>query len=146
MRSIARTLPRTVTRALAVSLAVCLAVPALAQVGEAQPAPADAPTAPTAPPVFEPQLVRLMEVLGSVEVLRGVCGGETGEWRQRAQALIDAEGESDALRRRMIAGYNRGNRAFAAYRTCTASAVFAIERYMDEGETLSRDLIVRYGE
>ena len=98
------------------------------------------------PPAFEPQLVRLMEILGSVEILRGVCGGETGEWRARAAALIEAEGEEGELRRRMIAGYNRGNRAFAAYRGCTASAVYAIERFMDEGEALSRDLLVRYGE
>ena len=133
---------RAIKPAFAALLVALLAMPSPAQEGEPEPAP----SVPSAPPAFEPQLVRLMEVLGSVEVLRGVCGGETGEWRQRAQALIDAEGESDALRRRMIAGYNRGNRAFAAYRTCTASAVFAIERYMDEGEALSRDLIVRYGE
>ena len=98
------------------------------------------------PPAFEPQLVRLMEILGAVEVLRGVCGKETGEWRARAEALLDAEADSNGMRRRMIAGYNRGNRAFAAYRACTASAVYAIERYMKEGEDVSRELLVRYGE
>lgn len=131
-------------RIAAAALATILALPTLAQEGSPESPTAVLPPAP--PPAFEPQLVRLMEILGSVEVLRGVCGGETGQWRDRAQALIEAEADSDALRRRMIAGYNRGNRALAAYRTCTTSAVFAIERYMDEGEALSRDLLVRYGE
>ena len=121
-----------------------LALPAAAQEGEPE-TPAIA--RPAEPPAFEPQLVRLVEILGSLEVLRGLCGDETGEWRARAQAVIAAEGEEDArLRRRMIAAYNRGNRALAAYRGCTPSAVFAIERYMVEGERLTRDVLVRYGE
>ena len=128
--------------------AAILSLPAAAQEGAPQ-APAQAPAIvrPAEPPAFEPQLVRLVEILGSLEVLRGLCGDETGQWRARAQAVIAAEGKEDArLRRRMIAAYNRGNRALSAYRGCTPSAVFAIERYMVEGERLTRDVLVRYGE
>ena len=105
-----------------------------------------APVAPAQPPAFEPQLVRLVEIIGSLEALRGLCGTETGEWRARAEALIEAEGDDERLRRRLIAAYNRGNRALGAYRTCTPSAVFAIDRYMVEGERIARDVLVRYGE
>ena len=143
---------RLLTLLLAAGLVAPLAVPALAQ--EGTPGDGDAPTEdpagalpPAPPPAFEPQLVRLMEVLGSIEVLRGLCGNETGEWRQRASAIIEAEGSvSEPFRRRMIAAYNRGNRAFGAYTACTPSAIYAIERYMDEGETIARDVLVRYGD
>ena len=138
MKSILATKP-----AAAALLVALLATPSVAQEGE----PELAPSVPSAPPAFEPQLVRLMEVLGSIEVLRGLCGNETGEWRQRASAIIEAEGSvSEPFRRRMIAAYNRGNRAFGAYTACTPSAIYAIERYMDEGETIARDVLVRYGD
>ena len=147
--------------ALAVSLP--LGLPAHAQEGEPDTAPETAPDAasgtapgvapgapaivrPAEPAAFEPQLVRLVEILGSLEVLRGLCGSETGQWRARAEAIIAAEGEDEPLRRRLVAAYNRGNRALAAYRACTPSAVFAIDRYMVEGERLTRDVLVRYGE
>lgn len=151
--------PRALLLALALAAPV-LAAPALAQeepaategaeppadaATEAPAAPA-APVAPGEPAVFEPQLVRLVEILGSLEVLRGLCGGETGDWRQRAQAVIKAEGGDERLRRRLVAAYNRGNRALAAYRSCTPSAVFAIDGYMREGERIARDVLVRYGE
>lgn len=136
-------------RLLALALALALASPALAQEAPeapAEPPPVVAPDAPSEPAAFEPQLVRLVEILGSLEVLRGLCGEETGDWRQRAQAVIEAEGGDERLRRRLVAAYNRGNRALAAYRNCTPSAVFAIDRYMREGERIARDVLVRYGE
>lgn len=131
-------------------LLLCLALvsPTFAQEEPAEPETPEAPaiTAPSEPAAFEPQLVRLVEILGSLEVLRGLCGEETGDWRQRAQAVIDAEGGDRRLRRRLVAAYNRGNRALTAYSTCTPSAVFAIDGYMREGERISRDVLVRYGE
>ena len=33
----------------------------------------------------------------------------------------------------------------AVYRTCTLAATEAIDRYMDEGAKLARDVIARYG-
>ena len=144
------------TRALplALILGLSLAVPATAQEAQTEPSPDPssepaepaAPSVPAEPPAFEGQLVRLVEIIGSLEVLRDLCGAESGQWRARAQALIEAEGEDPRLRRRLIAAYNRGNRELGAYRTCTPSAVFAVDRYMREGERIARDVLVRYGE
>ena len=138
------------SRALPIAIAFLIAFlgsPVAAQVDPQGEAPPPEATVSPGPAAFEPQLLRLVEILGSLEVLRGLCGNETGDWRARAEAIIDAEGEEDAtLRRRMIASYNRGNRALVAYRTCTPSAVFAIDRYMKEGERIARDVLVRYGE
>ena len=98
-------------------------------------------------PAFEPKLTRLLEVMGSVQFLRQLCApGEEDVWRERAVELIDAEGDTDTRRERLTASFNRGYRAFSTYTTCTEAAVFAIDGYMREGETLTREILVRYGE
>jgi uncharacterized protein (TIGR02301 family) len=84
---------------------------------------------------FEGDLVRLSEILGSLQ-----------DWRQRMEALLEAEHPDEARRARLTASFNRGYRGFeTTYATCTASALAAIARYMEEGEALSRDTATRYG-
>ncbi|HJW78525.1 MAG TPA: TIGR02301 family protein, partial [Beijerinckiaceae bacterium] len=47
---------------------------------------------------------------------------------------------------RLAGAYNRGYRGFAiTFRICTASAAEATERYLKEGETLSRGIAGRFG-
>ena len=132
-----------------IALAIAVAAPCLAHAQE----PVEPPTAPdtegpsrfsTAP--YEPQLLRLLEVLGSVQFLRQLCGEDDGEWRDRAGTIILAEGDTDSRRKRMNAAFNRGYRAFDGYTSCTKAAVYAIDGYMREGEELSRNILLRYGE
>jgi len=100
------------------------------------------------PPPYEARLLRLAEILGSIQYLRNLCNseGETG-WRDSMQALLDSETAGEAGRREQLtAGYNRGFRAFASvYTTCTASALVAEERYRREGATLIAEIVARYG-
>ena len=100
------------------------------------------------PPPYEARLLRLAEILGSVQYLRNLCGSEeeTG-WRDSMQALLNSETAGEANRRaQLTAGYNRGFRAFAAvYTTCTEAAVVAEERYRNEGATLVAEIVSRYG-
>jgi uncharacterized protein (TIGR02301 family) len=100
------------------------------------------------PPPYEARLLRLAEIIGSIQYLRNLCNseGENG-WRESMQALLDSEtvGEPDR-REQLTAGYNRGFRAFASvYTTCTASALVAEERYRHEGATLIAEIVARYG-
>ena len=100
------------------------------------------------PPPYEARLLRLAEILGSVQYLRNLCNTEeeTG-WRENMQALLNSETAGEAHRREQLtAGYNRGFRAFAAvYTTCTDAAVVAEERYRHEGATLVAEIVSRYG-
>jgi len=116
-----------------------LAAAAALSIGLAAPAAAvDAP--------FEPQMMRLAEVLGSLHYLRNLCGEKGDTWRLQMEKLIASE-NPDALRKsRFVASFNRGYRSFdGVYVNCTASATTAIARYMKEGETLSREIAIRYG-
>lgn len=95
---------------------------------------------------YEKPLLRLAEVLGSIHYLRNLCGEAGQEWRERMEALLEAEAPPPARRARMVASFNHGYRSFeASYAVCTESARAAIRRYMKEGAELSSDIAARYG-
>jgi len=118
---------------------------------EAKPAPAagaQAPTPPTAAPErlppYEPQLLRLAEVLGALAYLRDLCGGGDGaKFRSAMKALQDA----DESQRDLLAGaYNRGFEGYRlSYRACNAAAGEVIARFLTETARLSAELAGRYG-
>lgn len=117
-------------------LAICLAVSSVVSTRPAL--GAESP--------FEPGLMRLAEVLGSLHFLRNLCGEKGDQWRVEMQKLLDSENPDAERRARFIASFNRGYRSFGGtYTQCTPSATEAISRYMKEGETLSRDIASRYG-
>ncbi len=95
---------------------------------------------------FDPGLMRLAEILGSLHFLRNLCGEPGDGWREQMEKLLEAENPDAARRAQFIASFNRGYRSFeATYSSCTASATEAIKRYTAEGETLTRDIAARYG-
>jgi uncharacterized protein (TIGR02301 family) len=95
---------------------------------------------------FDPGLMRLAEVLGSLHFLRNLCGEGGNQWREQMEKLLEAESPDPERRARFISGFNRGYRSFeGTYSSCTASATEAIGRYMKEGEALSRDITARFG-
>jgi uncharacterized protein (TIGR02301 family) len=136
------------------TLAALAAMPAAAQEAAPDPAPTDTAPTDTAPatpnpnePAYDPQLLRLSEILGSVHYLRRLCGANEGNvWRDEMQALIDAENPDADRRARLIDRFNRGYQGFrSVYRTCTPAATVAIGRYMEEGAKIARDITARYG-
>jgi uncharacterized protein (TIGR02301 family) len=94
---------------------------------------------------FEPGLMRLAEILGSLHFLRNLCGEKGDQWRAEMEKLLASENPDPERRARLVASFNRGYRSFSGYTRCTPSATEAISRYMKEGETLSRDIASRYG-
>lgn len=95
---------------------------------------------------YEGKMLRIAEVLGSLHYLRNLCGETSSEWRDRMDAIIAAENPGEAERLRLVSSFNHGYRAFSEnYVRCTPSALAAIDRYMKEGESLSNEIISRYG-
>lgn len=97
---------------------------------------------------YDRDLLRLAEILGSLQHLRMLCGANEGQlWRDQMQALLDAEIPPGDRRNRMVASFNRGFRGFAqTHRTCTPAATLAIQRYLDEGSRIARDVTARYAD
>ncbi|MFO1183188.1 MAG: TIGR02301 family protein [Bauldia sp.] len=97
-------------------------------------------------PAYEPQLLRLAEVLGGLAFLRPLCGSPDAQRiRTEMTTLLDAEQPTPARRARLIDRFNLGYQGFAAvYRVCTPAAALEAERYRREGAELARDLTTRF--
>ncbi|MCB1498112.1 MAG: TIGR02301 family protein [Bauldia sp.] len=119
-----------------------LAAAANAEETEEPAAPEPAVTTP-----YDESLLRLSEILGAIHYMRHLCNSdEGGLWRDQMQALLDSDQASPARRARFVDSFNRGYESFkAVYRSCTPAATLAIDRYMDEGARIARDVVVRYG-
>lgn len=109
----------------------------------------DPPPAPRVepPPPYEPQLLRLAEIMGALAWLRDLCGQKDGDaWRARMTSLIEAEATTEARKERLAGAWNKGFRGFeATYRVCTPNAELVISRYLDEGQRIARDVASRFG-
>ena len=112
----------------------------------AQPPPVATPATPPDNRPYDPQLLRLAELLGALTTLRQVCGaGDAEAWRGRMQALIDAEGTPASRKDRLAGAYNRGLQGYGlTYRTCTPNARLVISRFLDESSRLAREIADRY--
>ncbi len=125
------------------------AVPAAAQTSRAPPAAPPVAAAPPAdaPAPYEPQLLRLAEIMGSLAYLRDLCGDKDGDrYRARIGALMDSEAAGGARKDRLAGAFNRGFRVFeTTYRACTPNAQTVIARYLDEGERIALDVSNRFG-
>ena len=95
---------------------------------------------------LEESLSRLSEIMGALHYLRGICQASEGNrWRTEMKALLEAEGNNADRKARMLASFNRGYSSYqATYRTCTPAAEVAVNRYLDEGVKLARDVTARY--
>lgn len=124
----------------------------LLQISAAQENPA-VPTVEVTPQVedvvapYDEKLLRIAEVLGSIHVLRDLCGAKEGnKWRDVMSQLIASEEPAPRRKARMIARFNRGYNAFnQTYSNCTPSALTAAERYRVEAIKLSEQISSRYG-
>lgn len=115
------------------------------------PKPSDAPAAEGPPPVYEPQLERLSEIMGALAYLQTICaapgvqGAEETPWRERMENLMSAENAGPNRRERLAGAYNRGLQGYRySYRTCTPNAELARRRYLDEGARLAHDIAAKY--
>lgn len=108
-----------------------------------------APSAPVPeplPPPYEPQLMRLAEIMGTLAFMRELCGDKDGaEWNGRMKALMDTEAKTDARRERLAGAYNRGFRGYEViYRVCTPAAQLVITRLIAEGGRLAHEISYRF--
>lgn len=109
--------------------------------------PAHAAAAPADGPPYDEQILRLAEIMGALHHLRPLCGADEGQmWRDKMNALIQAEEPAPDRRKRIIERFNRSYRALSeVYRTCTPAARAIVDQYLREGAKLSRDVVSRYG-
>jgi uncharacterized protein (TIGR02301 family) len=98
-------------------------------------------------PPYDPELLRLAEILGALTYLDGLCTANSPrDWRAKMQALIEAEAKTNLRRERLAGSYNRGLRDYErTYRSCTPNAQVAIGRFLAEGSRIAHEVVNRYG-
>jgi uncharacterized protein (TIGR02301 family) len=116
----------------------------------AKPAPnAKAAPAPDAepPPPYDPEILRLAEILGALTYLDALCASNPqGDWRAKMQALLDAEAKTAARKERLAGSYNRGFHDYErTYHLCTPNAQAIIGRFLAEGAGIAHEVVNRYG-
>ena len=139
----------TRARILAAALATAIAGSASAEQAAPKPAPPAEPTTPAveAPPPYEPQLLRLAELMGALAYLRDLCGAHDADaYRAKMASLLEVEARSEARKEGLAGAYNRGFGEYGLfYRACTPAAKEVIARYLDEAAKISADVANRYG-
>ena len=105
------------------------------------------PAPPDQPAPYEPQMLRLAEVLGVLSYLRDLCeAGDADQWRAQMTALLQEEGLNLKRKERLAGAFNQGFQGYeVSYRSCTPNARLVMSRAMSEGERLTRDLASRFG-
>jgi uncharacterized protein (TIGR02301 family) len=109
---------------------------------KATPAPDTEP-----PPPYDPEILRLAEILGALTYLDTLCGSNPpGDWRAKMQLLLDAEAKTAARKQRLAGSYNRGLHDYArTYHLCTPNAQAIITRFLAEGAGIAHEVVNRYG-
>lgn len=134
--------------ALATLSSGAFAAPPAAKAAAPTPAPTEqAPPTPAAPPPYEPQLLRMAEVIGTLSYLRDLCGdGDGATFRAKFANLLETEGNTPSRRETLAGAFNRGLRDYElTYRTCTPAAREIIAHFLDEAARIARDVANRYG-
>ncbi|MCC2095928.1 MAG: TIGR02301 family protein, partial [Hyphomicrobiales bacterium] len=106
-----------------------------------------APAQKWLPPPYEPQLLRLSELMGALDFLERLCKtSDQSKWRGNMQQLMQIESRNPLQKARLAGAFNAGYRGYALnYRTCTDNARLVISRHLIEGEKIARDVASRYG-
>ena len=108
--------------------------------------PAPAPQAEPPPP-YDPEILRLAEILGALTYLDALCASNPpGDWRAKMQALLEAEAKTAARKQRLAGSYNRGFHDYErTYHMCTPNAQAIIGRFLAEGAGTAHEVVNRYG-
>ena len=108
--------------------------------------PAPAPQAEPPPP-YDPEILRLAEILGALTYLDALCASNPpGDWRAKMQALLEAEAKTAARKQRLAGSYNRGFHDYErTYQLCTPNAQAIIGRFLAEGGKIAHEVVNRYG-
>ena len=116
----------------------------------AKPAPdAKAALAPEAEPPrpYDPEILRLAEILGALTYLDALCtSNPQADWRAKMQALLEADAKTAARKERLAGSYNRGFHDYQrTYHLCTPNAQAIIGRFLAEGAGIAHEVVNRYG-
>lgn len=98
-------------------------------------------------PLYQDEMSRLVQIMGSLYFLELLCGAPTADWRAEAAALIASDAPDPDREQRLNGAFNAGYTDYARlYRLCTPAAGEARLRLVDEAEKAAADIHSRFAE
>ena len=98
-------------------------------------------------PLYEPQMERLSEIMGSLYFLSPLCAPGGTDWRVQMSELIATDNPDDDRRQRLTGAFNTGYQDYGrVYRECTPSAREAMTRLLVEAEKTARDIHAHFAQ
>ena len=98
-------------------------------------------------PLYQGEMSRLLEIMGSLYFLEPLCGQATTDWRKQAAELVALDAPDADREQRLYGAFNSGYDSYARlYRHCTLAARAAMLRLFDEAETKAKDIHSRFAE
>ena len=98
-------------------------------------------------PLYQRQMERLAEIMGSLYFLQPLCNAGTEDWRAQMAELITLDDPDEDRRQRLAGAFNGGYTAYSRFhRACTPAAREALTRLLVEAERTARDIHTRFAE
>lgn len=98
-------------------------------------------------PLYQRQMERLAEIMGSLYFLQPLCTPQPTDWRAQMNDLITLDQPDEDRRQRLAGAFNGGYTAFARFhRACTPAAKEALVRLLTEAEKTAREIHTRFAE
>ena len=98
-------------------------------------------------PVYQEDMRRLVEIMGSLYFLEPLCGAENADWRAEAAELIVLDSPDPDREQRLYGAFNTGYQSYSRlYRFCTLAAREAMIRLFDEAQNTAEGIRTRYAE
>lgn len=98
-------------------------------------------------PLYQRQMERLAEIMGSLYFLQPLCNAGTEDWRAQMAELITLDEPDEDRRQRLAGAFNGGYTAYSRFhRACTPAAREALTRLLVEAERTARDIHTRFAE
>ncbi|WP_160172806.1 TIGR02301 family protein [Devosia sp. LC5] len=98
-------------------------------------------------PLYQREMERLAEIMGSLYFLQPLCKAGNTDWRAQMSDLISLDEPDEDRRQRLAGAFNGGYTAYARFhRACTPAAHEALTRLLAEAERTARDIHTRFAE
>ena len=98
-------------------------------------------------PLYQREMERLAEIMGSLYFLQPLCQAGSTDWRAQMSDLISLDEPDEDRRQRLAGAFNGGYTAYARFhRACTPAAHEALTRLLTEAERTAMDIHTRFAE
>lgn len=98
-------------------------------------------------PLYQEDMRRLVEIMGSLYFLEPLCSEANADWRAEAQDLIVKDAPDPDREQRLYGAFNAGYDSYArSYRFCTLAAREAMLRLFEEAQKTAEGIRSRFAE